>query len=559
MPLTGHVFKITDPGQAFAPVVLGDRAPTSGFTAWPDVTVTVLSALGGWVYFQGTDNKLWKVFNDGSQQAQIGGNTTASTPFVTADGWVYFQGTDNKLWKVFNDGSQQAQIGGNTTASTPFVTADGWVYFQGTDNKLWKVFNDGSQQAQIGGNTTASTPFVTADGWVYFQGTDNKLWKVFNDGSQQAQIGGNTTASTPFVTADGWVYFQGTDNKLWKVFNDGSQQAQIGGNTTASTPFVTADGWVYFQGTDNKLWKVFNDGSQQAQIGGNTTASTPFVTADGWVYFQGTDNKLWKVFNDGSQQAQIGGNTTASTPFVTAYGPESSITGQDGSFSLADQPFPSVWLTVTSRVPLYRSGGIPHRQALSSELDIWLFPDTLPTSDGITAGTVSQQLSGRGFPGNTIIDSGAALTGSAGLTFAGSEGQVSLAFGINITPDLSQDLQTFLDINLNGWHINVGFPTDLGESADDVLNSIRSGLGTAATGLNATVLQQMQTILEAQEGLTASMAMTFLTQDVSVTFMDVNFPNQHSWGIGDTSDKTIVLTADPCIGFPRNLSASKAK
>jgi hypothetical protein len=271
---------------------------------------------GAWVYFQGTDNTLWKVRNDGSQQSQIGGNTTASTPFVVPDpnggAWVYFQGTDNTLWKVRSDGSQQSQIGGNTTASTPFVVPDpnggAWVYFQGTDNTLWKVRDDGSQQSQIGGNT-ASTPFVVPDpndgAWVYFQGTDKTLWKVRNDGSQQSQIGGNT-ASTPFVVPDpngaAWVYFQGTDNTLWKVRDDGSQQSQIGGNTTASTPFVVPDpnggAWVYFQGTDNTLWKVRNDGSQQSQIGGNTTASTPFVTPDGWVYFQGTDGKLWKVLSN---------------------------------------------------------------------------------------------------------------------------------------------------------------------------------------------------------------------------------------------------------------------
>ena len=156
-------------------------------------------------------------FNDGTQQTQINGNTTASRPFVV-NGWVYFQGTDNKLWKVQTNGTQQAQINDNTTASTPYVTADGWVYFQGTDNKLWKVFNDGSQQAQINNNTTAAPPFVGSDGFVYFKGTDNTLWKVFNDGSQQTQINGNTTSSTPFYI-NGWVYFQGTDNKLWKVYS----------------------------------------------------------------------------------------------------------------------------------------------------------------------------------------------------------------------------------------------------------------------------------------------------------------------------------------------------
>jgi hypothetical protein len=150
-------------------------------------------------------------------QFQIGPNTTLSTPFVTSDGWVYFQGTDDKLWKVFQDGTQQSQIGPNTTSAMPYVV-DGWVYFRGTDNKLWKVFNDGSRQMEIGANTTSSTPFVTADGWVYFQGTDNKLWKVFNDGTKQSLIGGNTTSAMPWEV-NGWVYFRGTDNKLWAYPN----------------------------------------------------------------------------------------------------------------------------------------------------------------------------------------------------------------------------------------------------------------------------------------------------------------------------------------------------
>ena len=100
----------------------------------------------------------------------------------------------------------QNQIGNNTTASSPFVTASGVVYFQGTDNKLWKVNGDGTGQTQIGTNKTKSTPFVFADPltgeWVYFQGTDNKLWKVRGDsaGTDLTQIGSNKTNSTPFVT-----------------------------------------------------------------------------------------------------------------------------------------------------------------------------------------------------------------------------------------------------------------------------------------------------------------------------------------------------------------------
>jgi Domain of unknown function (DUF5050) len=156
------------------------------------------------------------IINTCPHQMQIGGNTTSSTPFVTPGDVVYFRGTDDKLWRVTNDGSGQAQIGGNTTSSTPFVTPDGWVWFQGTDDKLWKVFNDGTQQSQPRHNTTSSAPTVLGN-WVYFRGTDDKLWQMRTDGSAQSVIGGNTTSSTPFVTADS-IYFQGTDQTLWRYF-----------------------------------------------------------------------------------------------------------------------------------------------------------------------------------------------------------------------------------------------------------------------------------------------------------------------------------------------------
>src|SRR5216684_9314442 len=106
-------------------------------------------------------------------QNQIGNNSTA---FVFADPvtgeWVYFQGTNDKLWKVRGDsaGTSLTQIGTNKTKSSPFVTFDSstgdvWVYFQGIDDKLWKVKNDGAGTGltQIGTNKTKSTPVGSAD------------------------------------------------------------------------------------------------------------------------------------------------------------------------------------------------------------------------------------------------------------------------------------------------------------------------------------------------------------------------------------------------------------
>jgi hypothetical protein len=231
--------------------------------------------------------------------------------------------------------------------------------------------------------------------------------------------------------------------------------------------------------------------------------------------------------------------------------------GSDGSFQLADPPAQveesagHVSLTVSSGVTVFRSGYVLAAEARSKELDMWVYVDRLPESDGISAGTISQQVNGQGLPGNTTITAG----GPYGLNFNGSEGQVSMNFNIWIAPDTSPDLGDFLDLSINGYDINVGWPTSIFESADDVLNKIKAGIAASGSSINTAVLTRMEGILEAQEGLTTSMASNFLNNDVSVVFYGVGYPAAHSWNIGNTADGTIVLTANPCIGFPRNFGA----
>ena len=230
--------------------------------------------------------------------------------------------------------------------------------------------------------------------------------------------------------------------------------------------------------------------------------------------------------------------------------------GSDGSFQLADPPAQVeeqasfVSLTVTSGVPVFHSSYVPVAEARSKKLDLWVYVDRLPVSDGISAGTISRRVSGHGLPGNTTITAGDPY----GLNFSGSEGQVSMSFNVWIAPDTSPNLGEFLDLSINGYHIHVGFPTDVFESPDDVLNSIKSGIAAAGPSINSAVLTRMTEILEAQEGLSAEMASNFLNNDVSVVFRDIGSPHKHSWKISDTADPTIALTANPCIGFPRNFA-----
>jgi hypothetical protein len=260
------------------------------------------------IYFQGTDDKLWRVNPDGSGGTNLGGYKTKSTPVVFG-AHLYFQGTDDALWQINLDGTGGIHVGGGyKTSASPFVSDH--IYFRGTDDKLWRVNLDGSGGVNLGGYKTKSTPHAFG-GFVFFQGTDDKLWRINLDGSGGVNLGGNKTSSPPFVTTS-HVYFRGTDDRLLRINLDGSGGLHLGGYKTKSTPFVTAS-FVYFQGTDDKLWRINLDGSGGTNLAGYKTNSSP--VADGtFIYFQGTDNKFWRLNLDGSHGTHLGGFDNASTP-----------------------------------------------------------------------------------------------------------------------------------------------------------------------------------------------------------------------------------------------------
>jgi hypothetical protein len=276
---------------------------------------SAISWIGG--LFSGPSNKLFKAYieSDGSGGINLGGFNTNSTPFFGVDGFVYFQGTDNTVWKVNSTDGSGATVGGFKSNSMPYAAADGFVYFQGTDNTLWRVNAIDGTGATVQGFKTNSPPCVPGDGFIYFQGTDNKLWKVPTTGSGGTNLGGWKTNSSPFVSlVDGFVYFQGTDNTLWRVNKDDGSGDKVQGFQTKSPPYAPGDGFVYFQGTDNKLWQVPTTGSGGTNLGGFKTNSSPFVSADGYAYFQGTDNAVWKVSTADGSGRRIAGFNTASTP-----------------------------------------------------------------------------------------------------------------------------------------------------------------------------------------------------------------------------------------------------
>jgi hypothetical protein len=252
--------------------------------------------------------------------------------------------------------------------------------------------------------------------------------------------------------------------------------------------------------------------------------------------------------------------------FLADYENLYTTTGSSGAFTLQDPPaalvnafggpgeaFVSLLVSQNGQ-PLYRSGLFQLAEGDQRDLRIYLFPDELAPSDGIAAGDVSGVLGNAGLPGNTEI-----TASPSGLSFVGSEGQVSIQFGVSLSPDVSNDLGKYLDLGLASWNINVDWPTSWFKSADDVLADLRKGLDGAAGSVNSAVLAKMETIIETEDGLPSSLAAQFFSDEVSVTFMDVTYPSRHAWGIDANDDRTVVVMADPCIGYPRDFAMEPVK
>jgi hypothetical protein len=247
-------------------------------------------------------------------------------------------------------------------------------------------------------------------------------------------------------------------------------------------------------------------------------------------------------------------------------------TGADGGFKISQTPPNPVLgggtgsasdirfaLLVTEGTfpfrPLYRSDlSLSVEAAETTELNVWLLPESIDPKDGTTAGDVSGVLHGAGLPGNTQI-----TASPSGLSFAGSDSGADIRFSITIRPDTSFDLSTLLDLQLSSWDIHVGWPADWCTNADDILAEIVRGIQDSAGSMNASVMGEIEQALADNENLPTSLVRDFFASDASVTFMDVTFPAPHTWAISNTSDSTVVVAGDICIGYPRHLSWDPSK
>jgi hypothetical protein len=206
---------------------------------------------------------------------------------------------------------------------------------------------------------------------------------------------------------------------------------------------------------------------------------------------------------------------------------------------------------------MYRSGlSITLDEAEGKELNIWLLPYSLPEKDGISAGTISGVMAGSSLPENTSI-----TASPSGLWFSGSAGGIDGQFGIGVTPDWSSDLDSYFDLTLLSWNIDVGWPADWCTSAHHVLGEIRAGVQNAASGVNTAVSNKIISILEQNyPSISEEDIGNFVSNDVSITFTNLAYPGiPYTWLASNKSDGTIVLTAQPVIAWPTSFSADPRK
>jgi hypothetical protein len=240
-------------------------------------------------------------------------------------------------------------------------------------------------------------------------------------------------------------------------------------------------------------------------------------------------------------------------------------THKDGSFQLSEPPaslakkdghVKLVMLKVTAGVPVYRTSYMPIAEAKSKTLNIWVFIDTDAQAQGLTAGFVGQQLGGGSgnlpLPSDTVLSAGG-IWAPYGLNFVGSTGDdVRINFTLRISPDSSSNLALFFDLRLNGWDIEVDFPDSLWVSAQDLASDLIYGVGAEQGPVNAGIFNFIASVLAKQDGISLEIAQSFLQTEVTVTFVDITYPEiAHSWGLAATDDQTVVLRATPAIGFPR--------
>jgi hypothetical protein len=234
-----------------------------------------------------------------------------------------------------------------------------------------------------------------------------------------------------------------------------------------------------------------------------------------------------------------------------------SFNPADASFTIPDLPpallplglLDDIWINVDLHgSPFYRTGLFP-RQNLNKDLEIFVFQPVLKEgagAKGITAGLISQALTGMGLPSSTMLSAD-----PMGVGLVADRSGADIDVRIAPVPDISPNLSLFFDMVLRSWDITVGFPASCVTTADGVLNRIRTALQDSESSANQLVSNAIAAAVEMPPLSIPPGSVGLLKSLVSIQFVSLAVHTVAPWHLTNTIDSTLVVVPSLTIGFPQ--------
>lgn len=240
-----------------------------------------------------------------------GGAFASSPPCVTLQ-YLYFQGTDNKLYK--DDLNGNVLWGGQIPIYSPPVVYGGKIYFQGANNQLMSTDTDGNNVGWVGAQYTLSKPFV-----YYYPGVPNKYPAY---AALYFRNNHNSLITTP---PNNFNSFQQLGPNLGLVDTPIVLNQNVDSNGNANGP---SNPIVYYMGTDSGVYE-YNQGTntQNKLAGSQFTFSGPALAL----------GQIWvgQPFGQGVASYPVGWNakgTWSKYNNANYAGPRTGVSQQDGLY-----------------------------------------------------------------------------------------------------------------------------------------------------------------------------------------------------------------------------------
>ena len=385
-------------------------------TATQGDTVTIVGSgftNAYYVYFGGTNAASFKVINDNTIKAVVGGGKSGNVSVNTSVGTGSLAGfTYVAPVPTITSISPTSSTKGNTVyIYGTGLTGATSVTFGGVPASSFYVYNDTYMYAYVGNGATGSVVVTTPGGKATFKGfiyaTAPNITSFY---PTTATRGDTVTIYGTSFSGTTSVYFGGTNPSSYTVVDDKTIKAVVGGGYTGSITVYNPAGSSVIAGfiytTPPPLVSSFSPTS--AVSGSYVYISGAGFTGATAVTFGGVPATSFYVYSDTYMYAYVGNGASGSVSVTTAYG-----TGSLAGFVYAVIP------TITSFSPATATRGdsvIIHGKGLSGATYVY-FGGTNATSYNVLNDSTISAVVGSGASGSISVYNAAGIAFKVGFTY----------------------------------------------------------------------------------------------------------------------------------------------